>query len=248
MEYILCTTPRVGSNLLCAMLSRTRTAGYPGEYFATDEMARRMHDLDGVRFEHGVPVDFQEYYDRCRKMYTTESGHFGFKAHSNQLGWALEKGFQFEPNMPTRFVHLTRADVTGQAISYARALQTGSWHAQEAAKAAPVFDANAIRDGLELIRRGNEGWERLFHAYGIQPYRLSYEQFSADLAGEFGGVLDYLEVDRSSIDLRAIEEHCTAAFKKQRDTTTDEWRRLWAKEVRKNAAVRESKRLETSPV
>lgn len=239
MEYLLCTTPRVGSNLLCSLLKLTERAGDPGEYFCTGEMALRKPHLGDVRFHQGVPVDFQAYYDRCREVFTSESGHFGAKAHATQLRWGLEAGFQFERNMPTRFIHVSRADVTGQALSFARATQTGAWLSATPERTNPRFDADLIRSSFKEIVGDNEGWERLFEGYGIEPYRLSYEQLVADIPGELRGVLDYLEVDQAGLDLDHIARCATGYFKKQRDTTSEEWRRLWNDEVRKNAVARE---------
>jgi LPS sulfotransferase NodH len=33
LSYLVCATPRTGSNFLCEVLSSTGVAGYPGEYF-----------------------------------------------------------------------------------------------------------------------------------------------------------------------------------------------------------------------
>lgn len=240
MEYFLCSTPRVGSNLLCSLLQLTERAGHPGEFFCPGEMALRRPKLGDVRFHEGVPVDFQAYYDRCREVYTSESGHFGAKAHAAQLRWALERGFQFERNMPTRFVHMTRADVVGQAISHSRAQQTGAWISAHTEKKEPEFNADDVRSSLEQIVSGNDGWERLFKAYGIEPYRVSYEQLTANMLDEYKGILDYLEVDQDGLDLERFVDGTKGYFKQQRDEVTEHWRKMWTEEVRQNAASREN--------
>ena len=196
MEYLLCSTPRVGSNLLCSLLEQTERAGRPAEYFWPNQEARYFEHLGDIPFH-------------------------------------------FESNMPTRYIHISRADVTGQALSYARALQTGAWLSAKAERNEPRFDSELIKSSVKAIVNGNEGWERLFEAYGIEPYRLTYERLMEDMPGELRGVLDYLEIAQTGLDLEHIAESSKGYFKKQRDATTEAWRRQWNEEIRRNAAARE---------
>lgn len=237
MDYLICSSPRVGSNLLSSFLTHTGVCGTPREYLCPHEIATHGPDLCGISDVEAVPHGYARYYAAAREAFTSD-GRFGVKSHLHQLRWALERGFDFEGNMPERFIHLTRADVVGQAISFARAAQTGAWLSAKDERAEPRFDAALIQKALRTIAGENEGWERIFVGYGVEPYRLSYEALTADFEGEIAGVLRFLDVDVDAIDLGAVVATATSYFKKQRDDTSARWRAQWNEQVRAWAAER----------
>jgi len=101
ISYLICTTPRSGSTLLCELLADTGIAGRPDEYFqqlrSTGLPMRPRDYLDGVAPEI-VPAeahdgeleqhnlydpyrffDFHEYVDWVKARATTSNGVFGAK-------------------------------------------------------------------------------------------------------------------------------------------------------------------------
>ncbi|MEM1448356.1 MAG: Stf0 family sulfotransferase [Planctomycetota bacterium] len=241
MDYLICSSPRVGSNLLSALLRRTDQCGTPREYLCPAEIAEHGPAAAGIASIDCDPARYQRYYDGIRRTFS-KGGRFGLKAHMHQLKAALEQGFDFDRNVPDRFILLTRADVVGQAISFARALQTGAWTAAKEEQRTPRYDAAMIQSAMREILGEGEGWERLFRGYGIEPYRLSYEALVADMEGELAGVLDYLDVDPASVDLGAVVERSTGYHRRQRDGVSAEWRRRWNRDLRDHAVASQAAR------
>ena len=100
-SYLICTTPRSGSTLLCELLTGTGIAGRPDEYFqqlrSTGRPMRPRDYLEGVApgivpsethdgelEEHQLYdphrfLDFEEYVDWVKDRATTPNGVFGAK-------------------------------------------------------------------------------------------------------------------------------------------------------------------------
>jgi LPS sulfotransferase NodH len=102
-----------------------------------------------------------------------------------------------------QFVQIVRRNKVRQAISKARAAQTGLWKIQEGNVASGLaeFDPDLIASCLEDTRREEMIWQRFFERIGIQPYLVEYEDLVVNYAAAIGGVLRFLKirVPRSSL-------------------------------------------------
>src|SRR5712671_4511989 len=117
--YAICTQPRSGSNLLCQVLSSTDQLGHPLEYF--NGPGRRALGLPDYTEEPELQID------AVLRFGATPNGVFAvklfashFATFSRRLRWT-----DLLPNL--HFVYFTRDDLLGQAVSWARALQTGQY-------------------------------------------------------------------------------------------------------------------------
>src|SRR5207244_1415038 len=93
-----------------------------------------------------------------------------------------------------RFVHIVRRHKLRQALSTARALQTGLWKVQEGKTALrePQFDAQLIEQSLREAERQENIWYTFFQRIGIVPFQVDYEELCRDYDATIRGVLDYL--------------------------------------------------------
>jgi len=203
---MLCAVARSGSNLLADGLVQVRRAGRPGQYFLPQNEARTAHD-------HGIDpkANFAAYIRDVVSAMATANGIFGFKV----MGWYLEKflarirgtgvfgdGATPELEMLGRafphlqFLQILRRNKMRQAISKARALQTGLWKIQEGKKpvADPQFDPQLIARCLEDVRREDNIWSQFFTRIGVAPFRMEYEELCRDYEASIRAVLDFLQV------------------------------------------------------
>ena len=234
MHYLICSTPRVGSNLLSSLLNATNRVGHPREYFCPAQIALYGPEHCGFDQVTNGP-ELHQYIDAMARAFGRD-GVFGIKAHMHQLRRALALGYDFHGRRPDRFVFVTRADMIGQALSLVRATQTGAWAAQQPERRAPVFRGDEVRETLQLLLKENAAWDSLFNALDIEPLRLTYEGLCADLGGELGRTLDFLGVPKESVDLQRAVDLATSYFRPQRDAVTDEWRARYDEWVRARAA------------
>jgi LPS sulfotransferase NodH len=186
--FVVCSTPRTGSTLLCRLLAQTGTMGLPMEYFNPHlhlRFLRRRFDSEDI-----ATIALAVMCVRA-----TPNGCFGFKAHYDQLA---HLGAQRRPNAVfpgLRHVFMTREDLLAQAISYSRALQSGDWTSAGDSSRAARFDKQHILACLDYINSRIRMWETYFSINGIRPLRLSYEQLCADPAGTVEAVCRYVGVE-----------------------------------------------------
>ena len=139
--YVVCAIPRCGSNLLTDGLHATRRAGVPKQFFLAKFESRYGAD-------HGLDPasDYAAYVRGIVQSKTTSNEVFGFKLMSWYLDDFLSRlrGAGVFGDAGTsdldllqnafprlRFVHVVRRHKLRQALSTARALQTGLWKVQE---------------------------------------------------------------------------------------------------------------------
>jgi len=103
----------------------------------------------------------------------------------------------------TFYIHLSRPDRLGQAISRVRAEQTGLWHrnsdGSEIERIAPPqearYDAQASKHHMAELAAFDHDWEQWFEREGLTPLRLNYASLSKDPQGVLAQVLSALNLD-----------------------------------------------------
>ncbi len=204
--YVVCAVPRSGSNLLTDGLHATRQAGRPKQFFLEKFEANygAKHGLDPTK-------DYAGYVRGIISAKTTSNEVFGFKLMSwylddflNRLratrafGDAGTGDLKLLRNAFPRlqFVHVFRRHKLRQALSTARALQTGLWKVQKGKtiQREPQFDAELIEQCLKEGQRQESVWQRFFQQIGIDPFRVEYEKLCQDYEGTIRAALDFLRI------------------------------------------------------
>ena len=214
--YAICTQPRSGSNLLCQYLSSTDQLGYPLEYF--NGPGRRALGLPDF------PDAPELQIDAILRIGATPNGVYAVKLFASDFA-AFSRRLRWMDLLPDlHFVYLVRDDLLGQAVSWARALQTMQYRSTQPAKRAAVYDSGLIRSRLMTIVRERAQWEAFFARTGIEPLRITYERFLEDRSGHVDRVADLVDVENPVIDQRRID------LVIQRDAATEEWKQRFRAE------------------
>src|SRR5438034_2246984 len=185
--YVVCAIPRSGSNLLTDGLHATRQAGRPKQFFLAKFEADygAKHGLDPAK-------DYAGYVRGIISAKTTSNEVFGFKLMSwylddflsrlrgtHAFGDAGTSDLELLRNAFPRlqFVHVFRRHKLRQALSKARAVQTGLWKVQKgkAAQAEPRFDAELIEQCLRDAEQQEKTWECFFRRSAVSPFRVQHE-------------------------------------------------------------------------
>ena len=196
LSYLLCGTPRTGSTLLCGLLASTGVAGRPQSYF-------RQPDERACARRLGVPVagdgsfDYPSFVRAARTAGSTPNGVFAARVmwgtmHRLVDGLAPAGGRRnldvlVDAFGPLRLVYLRRDDVVGQAVSWARAEQTGCWQDGDRSLAQPRFDLDQTADLVRTIREHNAGWRSWFAEQGVEPHSVTYEDVIGNVARRSNG-------------------------------------------------------------
>lgn len=206
--YVICCTPRSGSNFLCSLLDQTGVLGYPTEYFNTDARTKQFGTY---------PSDPVKQVKKIIELGSTPNGVYGLKIMPFQADDAVTSRWaSVLPDL--RWVFLERTDVVAQAVSWVKAYQTGQWRSKAVeARAAPIYDQNKIAIELANIIAGNARWNLFFALNDIEPIRLNYETITANPKPAIKNIAEILDVEiPTDFDYQSRE-------RVQRDAINDEW-------------------------
>jgi len=192
--------------LLTDGLHATRRAGVPKQFFLPTSEARYGAEvgLDPV-------ADYPGYVRSIVNAKTSQNEVFGFKL----MSWYLDDFLTRLRNTRAfgdaatddlallrnafprlRFVHIHRRHKLRQALSTARALQTGLWKVQKGATVIqePQFDAELIEQSLREGERQEKIWRDFFQRLGIETFQVQYEELCRDYERTIRSVLDFLKI------------------------------------------------------
>jgi LPS sulfotransferase NodH len=202
-HYIICSTQRSGSYLLCRQLINAGI-GVPQEYFNPVHLAMLTGrwDID--------PRDGLSYLVKLWATRTTPNGVWGTKLQWPQY---LDARAVLDAHLleSAKFIFLYRSDLTAQAVSLHLSVVTGLWG----------FDDTKITSGqseigldnsrhvlqcLGKIKRENEAWRKFFLSRNIEPFAIRYEDFAADQQGYLTRIARFLEVGPGEFQIPPKEE------------------------------------------
>lgn len=237
-SYVICTSPRSGSTLLCRLLAATRVAGNPESYFhrpsIQDWLAEFRLTPDAGASERDVlDLIFQAAIAEGRG----ETGIFGLRLQRHSFDFFTRKLGVLHPARSsdvhrfqaafqrTLFVHLTRHDKIEQAVSYVKAQQSGLWHMAPdgtelerlSPHREPTYDSAELRACVETMTAHDLDWEHWFEAEAIEPLRLSYEALAAEPSEALRRVLERLGVHTEAAN------GITPGVRKLADASSHDW-------------------------
>jgi trehalose 2-sulfotransferase len=212
-SYVVASSFRSGSTLLCSKLWQTGVLGAPWEYLNDNfELGDLMR-----RFKATTPAEYLERLLACR---TSSNGVFGLKAHFQHF----EAGLARFPTLLERlrkptFIYINRRDKLAQAVSMAKAFQTKAWTSLvNADRGALRYDKDHIARCLEEIETQRRDWLRWFETNNVTPFVVNYEELIEDCEDIVSDIVELLGVERDPPD-----EVRLPCIEKQGDAVNEEW-------------------------
>ena len=203
--YVVCTIPRSGSNLLTDGLRDTRRAGMPKQFFLPKAES-------GYAAELGIDpaADYAAYVCGVVNSKTTRNEVFGFKLMSWYLDdflARLREAHRFGNSSTSdlellgtafprlHFVRIVRRHKLRQALSTARALQTGLWKVTGRQR---QFAGTGVRSrpNRAITPRSGTAGKNLgdfFQRIGVNPFLVEYEKLVPGLRGDDPRSAKFLE-------------------------------------------------------
>jgi LPS sulfotransferase NodH len=227
VTYIIASTMRTGSYLLCEGLEATGHAGRPREIFCPE---RRANYAGQWKLPASLSSD--AFLRAAIENGTTENGVFGLKIHAqhvaplaHECGMANKSWQVLRKLFPTaKYVHLRRRNRRAQAISWYRAKITNQWwHIPGVADwdltgRQPEFNAAEIRR-LELrLTAQQKEWDQFFAANPVPVLTMDYETLASDYRGEISRALSFIGEDPDLA--KSLPE---PRLTRQADAISDEW-------------------------
>src|SRR5262249_7433203 len=204
--YVVCTIPRSGSNLLTDGLRDTRRAGVPKQFFLPKDESRYAAEL-GL----DAAADYAAYVRGVVNSKTTHNEVFGFKLMSWYLYGFLRRlrethGFGNSATSDLEllrkafprlsFVRIVRRHKLRQALSTARALQTGLWKVQEGKTTLPEpeFDSDLSEQSLREAERQEKIGDDFFRRVEVEPFNVEYEELCQNYEATIRATMSFLKI------------------------------------------------------
>lgn len=243
-SYLVCTTPRTGSTLLCQHLRRTGLAGFPFEIWLRKSEAARWAEVGATTFAG--------YFADVRASTVTPNGVMGCKVMWGQLahgvGLLRDAGFGVDTDTDgavlgaafpgVRYVWLRREDVDRQGVSWWRATETRQYHltGDSERTAAPPFDFDGIDRRVRQLREMDDLWGAWFAANCVTPVVVTYEQFVAGRERVVRGLLRSLGITVPiGFRLRSGRVLRSPGYRRVADDTTDAYVERYRREAESRA-------------
>lgn len=248
VSYVLCATQRSGTHFLGEALQSTGVAGNPDEYLICNNRGQLQNEQGNIAELYGKKT-LAEFRRLIVELGSTPNGVFGVTIMWNYFRRILENYRQlpeyqeleaaelmdallFSP----KYVWLVRRNKVRQAVSWAKAAQTGIWSHPRGTnvipKQEPKFDFLLVAHFHREILAGEAGWSHFFETNGIQPFKLVYEDVVQACEQAVFDLLEFLTIPRPE-DLGLGDRR----LQKQADGLNEEWATRYRR-MKRRAPVR----------
>ena len=202
-SYVICTTPRTGSNLLMLTLE-SLGLGLPEEYlnglrtevcgFATQVLQHEFSNGAGF-FES--EADIQQYVEYLQTYRCSENGVFGIKVFARDLNHNIQNFESFTKSIgtPTKYIFLKRKNIVKQAISMYIGSKDKQWvnsSGLSGLNTDVAYDFEWLLKAINYIRLCNQFWEKIMYEENENVQFLTYEDLSTDFPESIQRVCDFL--------------------------------------------------------
>ena len=214
--YIICTSPRSGSTLLCDLLTSTGIAGKPASHFHEPSIDEWLDDYNIEPASDMIPNEVRAMiFGAAIARGRGDTGVFGLRMQRHSFAFFIEQLGLFRNDRcndlerltatfgKLLFIHLTRSDKIAQAISYVKAEQSGLWHVAPdgheierlAPPREPVYDGPLLNKQVKEFEMADHEWQNWFAEQEITPLQLTYDELSIDPIAVLRRVLTLLRLD-----------------------------------------------------
>lgn len=198
-SYVICTSPRSGSTMLCKLLAATGVAGAPDSHFHQPSIEAW---LKTYRLDHSAFATREEaltaIFAAAKRRGTGDTDVFGLRLQHDSLSFFLDQLQVLHPSRnsdrerfeaefgTTLFVYLKRDDPLDQAISRLLAEQTGLWHRhadgtdleRTTPTRPPGYDFATLKRYRHQAVAQNAQWCQWFDDQAIAPLTIAYEHLA----------------------------------------------------------------------
>ena len=236
LSYTIWFPQRTGSTLLCQALESTGIAGKPGEWLYKQDLLEDDNQPS--------PAELQKF---LWDIASTTNGVLGLKHsfYEPAFGQHIELFKQFPECPPDesnrvaiwenafpnhRHIFMTRRNKVRLAVSWWKAIQSQEWHRVHGEKRQVVdlkdaYSFEAIKHLYIECSMREAGIQEFFSEGNIAPLTIVYEDFIPHYEEIIRAVLEYLGLDRTSIDIPPPSLDRTA------DNVSEEWAQRFRHEI-----------------
>ena len=232
--YLICTTPRSGSNLLSALLESSGMMGQPSEYLnhtGTIPRLAKKHNL----IDTNSTIILRKYLDFVINNRSSANKVCGIKLFFNQLERFLDFPEMKEILKQCHFIFLTRKDLVAQAVSMYIATETNIWKSIKEDKSSRDFveyNESKINSILENLIKQNNKWSEFFGVNKLNYLEVTYEEILENSNQLCQDICSFCGVDVGNYEF-SLE---SSRFKKQGDSLNEKFANIFYENYKLNLA------------
>ena len=207
-SYIICTTPRSGSNLLCDLLSSCHKMGRPAEFLNVKSFLVPFSNKHSL-IRDDSSIDMSSYIALVARKFSTQNSVFGIKVLFDQFQ-PFFKVNSFKQNLQnSHFIWLTRKDVVAQAVSMYIADETNEWTSQDeirnreqektSRRKQVKFDVDKISRFVDKLAYENANWHTFFSVNNIEYKQVFYEDILNDTNNTCHRICNFCDVQTDHV-------------------------------------------------
>jgi len=243
-SYVIASSDRASSTLLCRYLWQTGRFGAPWEYLNSSfENARGTlaapadRSIASAMMQRLGARGPRAYIARLLACRTSSNGVFGLKSNFNDLKSALSEFHDLLNALaPVSYIYVDRRDKLAQAASAVKFLLTNSDAGKlEAAGERLPYDRDLMSKSLGKLERSRLHWWRWFEQNGIAPLVLYHEDVNDDGPQAVRTVARALDVEYETTDQIVLPP-----FDQQSDPVIEEWAARFGREIACGIRIRQS--------
>jgi len=255
-SYFICATPRTGSNLLCEALWATGIAGHPIEHFLSfGKVISPSHSVErlGATYIEGSSENGVFGTKVMAEYFSTIIDHLrAIGGETAPVGQLLANFF---PNLRyihvsrkdkiRQAISLEKAIQTNQWVcdkgNFSKMVIRGApttvgvWYRdfleqlkqQSGVEKAPLcYNFDRLLAHYEGIIRGEKIWTDYFHAAGVTPFEIVYEDLATNKSQVVKALLDYLDLTATDPSVFELE-----GLQRQYDAINNEWAEYFMRDL-----------------
>jgi LPS sulfotransferase NodH len=229
--YVICTTPRSGSNLLCDLLWSCGAMGKPQEYLNIPDilipLAKKYNLIDAES-----KISFDEYMSCMIQNFSSPNNVFGMKFLFDQFEPLMDLQAIKKVLQRCKFIWLVRRDVVAQAVSMYIAKRTNHWssHTEDKSKRKSVeYNEEKIAFFVKYLSNLNFKWTEFLSVNQAEYLEIIYEELLVDTNKICRDICNFCEV---KIDREFFLEKATV--KKQGDDLNQKFADIFRNNSRMN--------------
>ena len=230
-SYIVCSTPRSGTNFLKHILM-SHGLGFPSEHSPKLHPIETEQDIY-VTTDHSYETRVWSrtlFYTHLRELIDRYRELKGFPEDMRDIDVLRET----HPGI--KFIYLYRKNRLRQSISYVKAKQSGVWELRKNSESSNfenyAYDRAEIDEMIKILNRENSGWRKWFEDNEIELLGLMYEECVKFPVDTLKRCADFLDADVAISQERLDISMQNPLFpKKQSDKTTHTWLKKYSEGV-----------------
>lgn len=175
--YVICTTPRSGSNLLCDLLSSSGVMGKSREFLNPTGSILPISKKANL-IDRESRININDYIQYIINNFSSANNCFGIKVFFEQIKPLVQLKEIQQFLQQCKYVWLVRQDIIAQAVSMYIADETDTWKSfvkEKKSRNLVEYNEEKIARWVERLKKQNLNWADFFLVNRIEYLKVTYE-------------------------------------------------------------------------